>query len=200
MQKLIIVENPDKWQFSLYDVEVITPARYISDESFQQLKGLKIINLCKSYQYQSLGYYVSLLAEARQHKVLPAISTIQDLRFPSILREDFEDFDHLIQNAFKNETRDKVEFDIYFGTTQEEHLNKLAKQLFQYVQAPSLSATFSKKSKWVLQSIKPLSLGEVPKEDRPLLRDAVEKYLERKRDVKPDKKKIRHGDPCQSGR
>jgi glutathione synthase/RimK-type ligase-like ATP-grasp enzyme len=189
MQKLIIVENPDKWQFSLYDVEVITPARYISDESFQQLKGLKIINLCKSYQYQSIGYYVSLLAEARQHKVLPGISTIQDLRFPSILREDFEDFDDLIQNAFKNESTDRVEFDIYFGTTQDERLNKLAKQLFQYVQAPSLSATFSKKSKWVLQSIKPLSLGEVPKEDRPLLRDAVEKYLERKRDVKPDKKK-----------
>jgi glutathione synthase/RimK-type ligase-like ATP-grasp enzyme len=189
MQKLIIVENPDKWQFTLEDVEVITPARYISEQTYQEAKGLKVINLCKSYQYQSLGYYVSLLAEARKHKVLPGISTIQDLRFPSILREDSQDFDDLIQNSFKNETRDKVEFDIYFGTTQDEPLNKLAKQLFQYVQAPSLSATFSKKSKWVLQSIKPLSLGEVPKEDRPLLRTAVEKYLERKRDFKPDKKK-----------
>jgi glutathione synthase/RimK-type ligase-like ATP-grasp enzyme len=189
MQKLIIVENPDNWQFSLEEVEVLTPAKYISGETYQQSKGLKIINLCKSYQYQSLGYYVSLLAEARKHKVLPGITTIQDLRFPSILREDSQDFDDLIQNAFKNEKQDKVEFDIYFGITQHEHLNKLAKQLFQYIQAPSLSATFSKKSKWVLQSIKPLSLGEVPKEDRPLLRTAVEKYLQRKRDVKPDRKK-----------
>lgn len=189
MQKLIIVENPEKWQFSLDDVEVISAARYISDTTFQDAKGLKVINLCKSYQYQSIGYYVSLLAEARKHKVLPGISTIQDLRFPSILREDSQDFDDLIQNSFKRETRDKVEFDIYFGITQDEELDRLAKQLFQYVQAPSLSATFSKKSKWVLQSIKPLSLGEVPKEDRPLLRTAVEKYLQRKRDVKPDKKK-----------
>jgi glutathione synthase/RimK-type ligase-like ATP-grasp enzyme len=189
MQKLIIVENPDHWQFNLYDADVITPAKYISTETYQQLKGLKVINLCKSYQYQSLGYYVSLLAEARQHKVLPGISTIQDLRFPSILREDFEDFDDLIQTAFKNEKRDRVEFDIYFGITQHEQLNKLSRQLFQYVQAPSLSATFSKKTKWVLQSIKPLSLGEVPKEDRALLRSAVESYLQRKRDFKPDKKK-----------
>jgi glutathione synthase/RimK-type ligase-like ATP-grasp enzyme len=189
MQKLIIVENPDKWHFDLEDVEVITPAKYISDHAYQQAKGLKVINLCKSYQYQSLGYYVSLLAEARKHKVLPGISTIQDLRFPSILREDFEDFDGLIQNSFKKETRDKVEFDIYFGITQNEDLDRLANQLFQYVQAPSLSATFSKKSKWVLQSIKPLSLGEVSKEDRPLLRSAVEKYFRRKRDFKPDKKK-----------
>src|SRR5690606_2901349 len=189
MQKLIIVENPDHWQFNLYDVEVITPARYISNESYQRTKGLKIINLCKSYQYQSQGYYVSLLAEARRHKVLPGISTIQDLRFPSILREDSQDFDELIQTSFRNEIRDKVEFDIYFGITQQEHLNKLARQLFQYIQAPSLVATFSKKTKWVLQSIKPLSVGEVPDGDRPLLRGAVEKYLARKRDTKPDKKK-----------
>jgi glutathione synthase/RimK-type ligase-like ATP-grasp enzyme len=189
MEKLIIVENPDNWQFNLDEVEVITPAKYISAEVYQQSKGLKVINLCKSYQYQSLGYYVSLLAEARKHKVLPGITTIQDLRFPSILRDDLQDFDDLIQNSFKNVKQDRVEFDIYFGITGEDHLNKLAKQLFQYVQAPSLSATFSKKNKWVLQSIKPLSLGEVPKEDRPLLREAVEQYLKRKRDVKPDKKK-----------
>jgi glutathione synthase/RimK-type ligase-like ATP-grasp enzyme len=189
MPKYIIVENPDHWEFSLDDVEVISPVRYISDQTYQEMKGLKIINLCKSYQYQSIGYYVSLLAEARKHKVLPGISTIQDLRFPSILREDSEDFQDLIQTSFKNETREKVEFDIYFGITQEEHLNKLARQLFQYVQAPSLSATFSKKSKWVLQSVKPLSLDEVPEEDKTLLQKAVQKYLERKRDVRPDKKK-----------
>ncbi len=189
MQKLIIVENPAQWQFDLYDVEVITPAKYISDEIYQQSKGLKVINLCKSYQYQSQGYYVSLLAEARKHKVLPGISTIQDLRFPSILREDSQDFDELIQNSFKNENRDKVEFDIYFGITQNEQLNKLARQLFQYIQAPSLRATFSRKTKWVLQSIKPLSFGEVPEEDLSLMRHAVEKYFQRKRELKPDKKK-----------
>src|SRR5688500_17235759 len=165
MQKLIVVENPDHWQFNLYDAEVISPAKYISTEAYQQVKGFKVINLCKSYQYQSLGYYVSLLAEALRHKVLPGISTIQDLRFPSILREDSQAFDDLIQTAFKNEKRDKVEFDIYFGITQHEHFDKLARQLFQYIQAPSLSATFSKMNKWVLQSIKPLSLVEVPVED-----------------------------------
>src|SRR5688500_17183611 len=151
MPKLIIVENPDHWQFNLEDVEVITPSRYISGDAYTDTKGVKVINLCKSYHYQSIGYYVSLLAEARKHKVLPGISTIQDLRFPSILREDFQDFDDLIQSVFKAEKSDRVEFDIYFGITQEESLNKLARQLFQYVQAPCLSAPFSKKTKRMLQ-------------------------------------------------
>ncbi|MDH4058229.1 MAG: RimK family protein [Cyclobacteriaceae bacterium] len=189
MPKLIIVENPESWQFSLDDVEVLSPAKYISDEQYQQTRGLKVLNLCKSYQYQSYGYYVSLLAEARHHKVLPGVSTIQDMRFPSILREDSQDFDNLIQQSFKSQSGDRVEFNIYFGITQSEELNKLAKQLFQYIQAPSLKAVFGKRNKWVLQSIKPLSVGEVPESDRVLLQQGLEHYLLRKREYRPDKKK-----------
>ena len=178
------------WRSSLENVEIITPVKYISGEVYQYTKGLKVLNLCKSYQYQSLGYYVSLLAEARKHHVLPDVSTIQDLRFPSILREDSQDFDNLIQSSFKNEPTDKVEFNIYFGITQREHLNRLASQLFQYIQAPSLRATFSKRTKWVLQGIKPISLDEVPESDMHLLWSALEKFLLRKRrNLKPEKKK-----------
>src|SRR5688572_25685285 len=129
MPKLIVVENPGSWHFSLEDVEVITTAKYISGETYQQTKGLKVLNLCKSYQYQSIGYYVSLLAEARSHKVLPGVSTIQDLRFPSILREDSQDFDDLIQQTCENDLTDKIEFNIYFGISRNEQLNRLANQL-----------------------------------------------------------------------
>ncbi len=189
MPKLIVVERPETWKFSLDDVEVITPDQYISDETYQAGKNLKVLNLCKSYQYQSEGYYVSLLAEARGHKVLPGVSTIQDFRFPSILRDDSLDFDALIQNTFKGEPYDRIEFNIYFGITQSETLNKLGLQLFQLVQAPSVRAAFSKKNKWVLQSIRPISLSEVPDNDKPLLITALEKYFLRKRDYRPDKKK-----------
>ena len=177
MPKLIVVEKPETWKFSLDDVEVITPDQYISNEIYQEGKNLKVLNLCKSYQYQSEGYYVSLLAEARGHKVLPGVSTIQDFRFPSILRDDSLDFDALIQNTFKGEPYDRIEFNIYFGITQSETLNKLGLQLFQLVQAPSVRAAFSKKNKWVLQSIRPISLSEVPENDKPLLISALEKYF-----------------------
>ena len=70
MPKLIVVEKPETWKFNLEDVDVITADKYITEEYYQSVKNLKVINLCKSYQYQSEGYYVSLLAEARSHKVL----------------------------------------------------------------------------------------------------------------------------------
>jgi glutathione synthase/RimK-type ligase-like ATP-grasp enzyme len=189
MLKLIVVDKPKHWNLRLDDVEVITPGQYITQEAYQSGKNLKILNLCRSYQYQSEGYYVSLLAEARGHKVLPEVSTIQDFRYPSILRDDSLEFDALIQATFKHEPYDKVEFNVYFGQTQSEHLNKLALQLFQLVQAPLVRASFSKKSKWVLQGIRPVSLNEMPETDQPLLESALEKYLLRKRDYRSDKKK-----------
>lgn len=189
MPKLIIVDKPKHWNLHLEDVLVITPAQYITDEAFQAVRNLKLINLCQSYQYQSEGYYVSLLAEARGHKVLPEVSTIQDFRFPSILRDDSLDFDALIQATFKNEPYDKVEFNVYFGSTQSEHLNKLALQLFQLIQAPLVRASFAKKTKWVLQGIRPVSLNEMPETDQPILERALEKYLLRKRDYRIDDKK-----------
>ncbi len=189
MPKLIIVDKPKHWNLHLEDVLVITPAQYITDEAFQAVRNLKLINLCQSYQYQSEGYYVSLLAEARGHKVLPEVSTIQDFRFTSILRDDSLDFDALIQATFKNEPYDKVEFNVYFGSTQSEHLNKLALQLFQLIQAPLVRASFAKKTKWVLQGIRPVSLNEMPETDQPILERALEKYLLRKRDYRIDDKK-----------
>ena len=189
MPKFIVVEKPENWKFNLEDIEVISAEAYISDESYQSEKSIKLINLCKSYQYQSEGYYVSLLAEARGHKVLPGVSTIQDLRFPSIIRDDSLDFDELIQSTFKHETAEKIEFNVYFGLTKDESRDKLAMQLFQLVQAPSIRVVFTKKTKWALQSTRPISLNEVPELDRPLLISALEKYLLKRREHRPDKKK-----------
>src|SRR5690606_21108764 len=123
------------------------------------------------------------------HHVLPDVATIQDFRFPSILREDSQDFDNLIQNSFRNEQTDKVEFNIYFGQTNIEHLNRLAGQLFQYIQAPSLRATFAKRTKWLLQRINPMRPDELPEEDTALLWASLEKFLRRKRALIPEKKK-----------
>jgi len=184
MAKLIIIEQPESWQINFADVILLTPSQYISDPAFQEAKNLKVINLCEDYQYQSLGYYVSLLAEARGHRVMPGISTLQGFRYPSILRDDVQDFDDLIQSALKNETSDKVEFNIYFGIAAKEQLNKLANQLFQMVQAPFVRAVFSKKNKWLLQSLKPITLAEITEADKPLMLRGIEKYLSRKREIK----------------
>ena len=43
-------------------------------------EDLVIVNLCRSYQYLSKGYYVSLLADARHQRVFPTLKMIEEIR------------------------------------------------------------------------------------------------------------------------
>ena len=61
--------------------KVITTRDYLArPKLFAGLGRAKIINLSRSYNYQSKGYYASLLAEARGHRVIPTVETMLDLR------------------------------------------------------------------------------------------------------------------------
>ena len=67
-----------------------SPSRaYLADPRYTELRGAKVFNLCRSYRYQSIGYYVSLLAAARGHKPMPSVATVQDLKSQTIVRIGF---------------------------------------------------------------------------------------------------------------
>ena len=80
MTVLVVIETPEECPLQFTDIEPVAARTYLSDQSFLGLKGAKVFNICRSYRYQSIGYYVSLLAEARNHKPVPNITTIQDMK------------------------------------------------------------------------------------------------------------------------
>ena len=78
---MIVVNDLEEWPFHIPGVEVgRRPRLPDASRNYSEMRGVKLFNLCRSYRYQSTGYYVSLLAEARGHKPLPSITTIQDLK------------------------------------------------------------------------------------------------------------------------
>ena len=81
MPILIVVSNPRDWPLEIPGVEIISGRAYRTDPAYSNMRGAKVFNLCRSYRYQSIGYYVSLLAEARGHKPLPNVTTIANNRF-----------------------------------------------------------------------------------------------------------------------
>lgn len=176
-QKLIITDKPEAWVGVMPEVEVITPGQYFSGEQYQKSKKHKVVNLCKSYQYQSLGYYVSLLAEARGHKIMPEVATLQEFRFPSLVREDAEDFDDLIQESLKKQQENKVDLFICFGKAHLSSLNRVGTLLFNLYQVPILKACFVRKEKWILTQLKPLNLNELSESFHKHLRLALDEYL-----------------------
>lgn len=178
--QIIITDKPKEWIDVIPGVGVTTPGDYFSGDHYLKSRKFKVVNLCRSYNYQSLGYYVSLLAEARGHKVMPEISTLQDFRFPSLVKEDAEDFDDLIQNALKKQTSERLDLYICFGKAHITALNRIGTLFFNLFQVPILKAVFLKKDKWTLTNLKPLNPGDLPDEHNNHLKSSLDDYLQGK--------------------
>jgi len=69
---------------------VVTADEYLVPRA-EQPRHATVVNLCRSYRYRSKGYYVSLIADARGQRVLPAVETLEELSEPfglfRVLRE-----------------------------------------------------------------------------------------------------------------
>ncbi len=139
---LVVTQNLKDWNLDIPDVEVISAKAYLADPRYVDMKNAKVYNLCKSYRYQTSGYYVSLLAEARGHQAVPNVTTIQDLKYQTIIRVLSDDLDGMIQKSLQDIHSDEFTLSIYFGKNLAKKYDRLSKQLFGLFTAPLLRANF----------------------------------------------------------
>ncbi|MBN1489460.1 MAG: RimK family protein [Phycisphaerae bacterium] len=181
MSILIVVNNPANWPLSIRGVEVVAARQYLSDPSYHRRTNTRVVNLCRSYSYQSLGYYVSLLAEARAQKPEPDVSTIQNMKSATLVRTIAEDLNELIQKTFRRIRLDRFILSIYFGRTLAQRDKELGRRLFSRFRSPLLRALFTKRNgDWYLQSVRPIPASEIPPSHHEQVIEAAEKYLARR--------------------
>lgn len=161
---LIVVDDLPEWP-DLLHLEVITFDQYLKDYPKRDEPRTRIINLCDTENYLSKGYYCSLLAEARKHKVLPSVKTINQLREESGQALDSEGVNESDQElTFVGKLvlgesylekygtdLDKLpdEITLFFGTTHVPGLEKLARKLFERYPAPILRVSLTSEAESV---------------------------------------------------
>lgn len=180
MPTLVVVDDPADWPLELAGVERVPARAYLTEARYTELRGARVYNLCRSYRYQSLGYYVSLLAAARGHKPLPTITAVQDLKSQALVRVVSEDLDALIQRSLAHLRSGEFVLSVYFGRNLAKHYDRLSLHLYQLFQAPLLRATFAwqeKGSRWQLQSVGPVPVVEIPPDHRPFLEEVAREYF-----------------------
>lgn len=180
MSILMVVGDPKNWPLSINGVQVVAARKYLTDPAFHRLPNTRLFNLCQSYSYQSLGYYVSLLAEARSHKPEPDVTTIQDMKSTGLIRAITEDLDELIQRTLRTVQHDEFTLSIYFGKTLADRDRQLGARLFGRFRSPLLRAQFVRKEKWLLQSIRPIPASEIPPSHHKVVIAGAEEYFARK--------------------
>lgn len=153
---LIVVDKLEDWRAFYPSEDVIGAQDYI--QNFQTQERVQVINLCKRYKYLSVGYYVSLLAEARGHRVIPSVKTLSDLNERAIFSLLDEDFDKQLSAVLGS--RDGLQFSCkaYFGQTDEQPLKEVARQIFERYPVPVMEITVHRKGYWRLQSIQMVGL------------------------------------------
>src|SRR6478672_11522330 len=77
---VILVDQPRDFPNAETPHKVITTSDYLARPRLFDSGRPKLVNLARSYAYQSKGYYASLLAEARGHRIIPTVETMLDLR------------------------------------------------------------------------------------------------------------------------
>jgi glutathione synthase/RimK-type ligase-like ATP-grasp enzyme len=155
---VIVVEQRKDWLDPATPYEIVTAAQFLAGAGSHAAPGANVINLCRSYKYLSVGYYCSLLGEARGQTVLPSVKTINDLSRKAIYGVDTEELDYALNTALDGAERRvmPVEFslDIHFGATDYTPLAKLARQIFETFPAPLMRVEFVREDDWKIAAIR----------------------------------------------
>lgn len=181
MRKIIVVNDPKDFDLPLAGVEVVAGKEYLTDPRFATMANTRVFNLSKSYAYQSRGYYVSLLAEARGQKPIPSAKSILDLKDPGIVKVMGRELEDVIQQSLAHKKVTEFIFSVYFGRNVDRKYDKLAHELYKAFQAPLLRARFVKGEKWELRSVRPIPYSDIPDEHKAFVKRYAAEYFGKKR-------------------
>lgn len=179
MPVLIVTSDAKDWPFHIPGVDVTDSWSYLTSSEFASAsRTTRVFNLCRSYRYQSTGYYVSLLAEARGHKPLPNVTTLQDLKTRSIVRLVSEELEELIQRSLAPLQSSEFTLSIYFGRNLARRYDRLCLQLFNLFPTPLFQVDFVKRDDtWQIRRIKALSGADVPESHWDFVTETAERYF-----------------------
>lgn len=166
-------------------VEVVGALDYLEGRCGNLPPGTVVVNLCRDYGHRSAGYYVSLLAEARQQRVVPDVEALQQLRSPmATLRRlqeagiDVSDAREPRRRAFAHAAagdpeaaeRGCAEIWSVFGTTRDARFRDLCAAVHRACPAPLLRLRLvADEEGWMVAQVACGSLADIDTPEAELL-------------------------------
>lgn len=176
---LIIVENIDDWSPYFPSEQVIDVDTYLQSLSQNTHSPAQILNLCRSLDYLSRGYYCSMVAEARGHRVLPGLRTINDLSRKSLYAYDLSDLSTQLDKQISTTSAESFVLKICFGQTPVTSLQKLARQIFEQFPCPILEVEFSFNAHWIISQIKAGAINKLTETEQDFFAEALDSFSHR---------------------
>jgi len=174
---LLVVDDLADWGPYYPSDQVITFETYLASIKDDPEQRIRVINLCSSYAYLSDGYYCSLLAEARNHHVIPSVRVINDLGKNALYRVQLEDFTETLAKALKKQHQNgEVVIYSYFGSTPDPAFRDLARRLFERFPCPILQITLQLQQQWEISDLTAISPRQLDDTMQTLFAEALDKF------------------------
>lgn len=184
--QIIVVEDLADWKLPTSEtLTIVHVDDYLTGQQYLKLRNVQVINLCRSYKYLTVGYYCSLLAEARRHRVIPSVKSILNLSSKAMYGLDAEDLDEKVEKSLGKHQRTtgvhEFRMEVFFGQCfRFPELSGLARQLFEIFPCPFLRVTFERAGKWRIASIKSGSIHKLSKDGFEDFVQALNNYRKKK--------------------
>jgi hypothetical protein len=191
MKNILILDK--KWieKFPFEHGLKLTPMQYILLKDSDK-ESRSIINLSSKCDYQDEGYYVSLLAQARNQRIIPELHVIQDLKDRTMRKIIGEDLLEKIQTRLKRIKDDKFELTVFLGKNIQEWFDEIAWEFFKLVKAPLFRVYFEKSQEWQIKKIKLLTVEDLWPTHFEYLISTVNNYFSKKKKIHSRSKKYKY--------
>ena len=171
----ILLNSLSDWKPYCSSESVMTVSDYLEHQYVGRTPQL-VINLANDYSYNSEGYYCSLLAQARGHRVIPGVDTLNKLesgmgiRMSDVLQKQCH------QYITHNNLTETWSLNIYFGQCKEKGLEKIARFIFDNYPSPLLRVTFNTQKRNQLESVQSLPLNRLSDSEQDDFADALDHF------------------------
>ncbi|TIW59187.1 MAG: RimK family alpha-L-glutamate ligase, partial [Mesorhizobium sp.] len=167
--------------------KIITNRDYLAHPSLFRGQRPKVINLSNNYGYQSRGYYASLLAGSRGHKVIPTVETMIDLSERKLYEHALPELELALNKCRKDLGGVfPAKVAIFFGIGPSKVWDRFAKLLFDWFRAPALEVHIKDSAEWAsIRKIGFLPLARMTDDEEAFFLQCLETYTNREwRDTK----------------
>jgi len=176
-QTLIVIHRRKDWEAYYPSEQVITFADYVNSGDVKPAPHTRIINLCRNFGYLSEGYYCSLLAEARGHKVIPSVQTLSDLGKRALYRLHLDDFSDTVNKSLQQrDVNQPIVLKSFFGRTADASFNDLSQKLFEAFPCPILEITLRYRKLWEISGLKPMSPAGLAESEESFFAEALDTF------------------------
>ncbi|GGA80191.1 carboxylate--amine ligase [Nitratireductor aestuarii] len=160
--------------------KIITSREYLAHPALFRSQQPKIINLSNNYAYQSRGYYASLLASSRAHRVIPSVETMIELSERKLYENALPELE-LALNRCRKDLGGTIpsRVTIFFGLGPDKAWERFARLLFDWFRAPALEVQIDEGEWASIRKIGFLPLARIKDEERKRFLAALETYTSR---------------------